>query len=112
MQNHKNQEKQLHFNFTSDFVNNNKSPQEKFRDLGRRKKLSIQTVTWLDSRRKRISALIGSLKKRNYSPIIESRIEQLNLSLISIKQKLLLEFKWHDKLMEETYNHLPYFDYE
>ena len=111
MQNQINHEKQLYFNFPPHSACE-KSAKEQFRDLGRRKKLSIQTVAWLDNRRKKISALIISLEKRNYSPVVESRIEKLNLSLISIKQKLLLEFKWHDKLMEEAYNHLPYFDYD
>ena len=77
-----------------------------------RKKLSVQTIMWLDKRKKRISEIIQKLKQREYSSLAESRIEQLNLSLASINQKLFLEFKWHDKFMEEVYSQLPYFDYE
>ena len=111
MQNQVNTEKQLYFNFTPSSLRK-KSPNEEFKNMGRRKKLSIQSVTWLDNRRKRILAIIKKLKRRGYSTIAESRIEQLKLSILSINHKLLLEFKWHDKLMEEAYNHLPYFDYE
>ena len=104
-----NTETQLYFTFSSLSEN---SSNEEYKNLGRRKKLSVQTIMWLDKRKKRISEIIQKLKQREYSSIAESRIEQLNLSLVSINQKLFLEFKWHDKFMEEVYSHLPYFNYE
>jgi len=104
-----NTETQLYFTFSSLSEN---SSNEEYKNLGRRKKLSVQTIMWLDKRNKRISEIIQKLKQRGYSSIAESRIEQLNLSLVSINQKLFLEFKWHDTFMEEVYSHLPYFDYE
>ena len=104
-----NTETQLYFTFSSLSENSSK---EEYKNLGRRKKLSVQTIMWLDKRKKRISEIIQKLKQREYSSIAESRIEQLNLSLVSINQKLFLEFKWHDKFMEEVYSHLPYFNYE
>ena len=111
MPNQINTETQLYFNFTLPSLNEN-SAKEEYKNLGRRKKLSVQTIMWLDKRKKRISEIIQKLKQREYSSLAESRIEQLNLSLASINQKLFLEFKWHDKFMEEVYSHLPYFDYE